>query len=230
MQSVVNQEFLDKRGKYARWGSYIGFAALFIGLITALRQPLLSYLFLLIGLLAASFGSYMSNRYVREPRPDQRLAEAMENLDKRYVLYNYYLPSDHVVFSHHGFTVLEPRPHEGEVIYRDGRWKHKAGFRKILQFFGEPALGKPDQDLERQVEWVQEFVEQIPSEEEIAVHGAIVFTHPNVELDLEDLDIPAVKLDELPEFMKEGLRDQPFLSTSQRREIRSMLDDMVAQA
>ena len=229
METVINQSFLEKRGKYARWGSYVGFVALFVGLLTALRQPLISYVFLLVGLLGASMGSYMANRYVREPRADQKIADALESLDKRYVLYSYYLPSDHVVFSHHGFTVLEPRSQEGVITHEDGRWNHKAGFRKIMQIFGEPSLGKPDQDLEQQIAWVREWVEQIPSEEEIAVDGAIVFTSPSAELHIKDLDYPAVDLKALPDFIREGHHERPPLSTRQRREIRSMLDEMVAQ-
>lgn len=78
MESFVNQPFIDKQAKYAKWGSYVGFGALFLGLLTTSRQPILAYVFLLVGLLGATFGSYMASRYVREPRPDQTLAEVME--------------------------------------------------------------------------------------------------------------------------------------------------------
>ena len=149
MQSFVNQPFLAKRAKYSKWGLYVGFGSLFAGLMTATRIPLLAYLLLLVGLLGATFGSYMANRYVREPRVDQVLENMLGGMDKRYSLYSYYLPSDYVIVSHFGLTVVVPRTQDGEISYTDGRWRHKAGIRKVMQFFGEPSLGKPDQDLNR---------------------------------------------------------------------------------
>ncbi len=231
METIVNETFLAKRAKYARWGTLLGLGALFAGLLTAGQQQLLiSYALLLVGLLAASVGSYMANRYVREPRADQRIAEALEAMDKRYVLYSYYLPSEQVLFSHQGFTVLEIRNQEGLVSYADGRWNHKAGWRKIMNLFGEPSLGKPDQDLEREMGWVREWVDTFDPEQEIPVNGIIVFTNPNVTLDIEELDVPYAALDDLAGVIKAGLDSRPPLSTSKRREIRSMLDDMVTRA
>jgi hypothetical protein len=231
METVVNQPFLTKRGKYGRWGSLIGLAALFAGLLTAGQQMLLiSYACLLIGLVGASVGSYMANRYVKEPRADQRLAKALESLDRRHVLYCYYLPSEQVLFSHYGFTVLEVRNQDGAISYADGRWRHKAGFRKFLQLFGESSLGKPEHDLQREIGWVRDWLAKIEGGQEIPVDGVIVFTNPAAQLDIQGLDCRYATVDELAQMVKEGLRDQPPLSTSRRHEIRSMLDDLVAQA
>lgn len=231
MESIVNLPFLRKRGKLARWGSLLGFLALLAGLLTAGQQLLLvSYALLLVGLLGASVGSYMANRYVREPRADQRLARALESLDKRYVLYSYYLPSEQVLFCHFGFTVIEVRNQEGAVRYADGRWTHKAGFRKILQLFGEPSLGKPEQDLQREVNWMRQWVTKFKGDQEIAVNGVIVFTNPSVQLDIQGLDTPFATLETLPQAIRDAFGNQPPLTTSRRREIRSMLDDLVAKA
>lgn len=228
MEHFVNQPFLTKRSKIARWGSYIGFGALFIGLMTA-RQPLLSYLFLLIGLLGASVGAYLANRYVREPRADQSLAQALEELDKRYALYCYYLPSHHVVASHYGLTVLEPRALQGEVRFEGGRWRHKAGFRKVLQFFGEPALGRPDQDLAQEIKWVKDWIDKLMPEGDIPVNGAIVFTNPKVDLRVSGQAPPIMMASDLARYMKEGLKGAPVLTTARQKELRRVLDEVVAQ-
>jgi hypothetical protein len=229
MDHLVNQPFLTKRAKIARWGSYVGFGALFIGLMTA-RQPWISYLFLLIGLLGASVGAYLANRYVREPRPDQSLASAMEELDKRYALFSYYLPSNHVVASHYGLTVLEPRAQQGEVRFVGGRWRHKAGFRKVLQFFGEPSLGRPDQDLAQEMKWVKDWIDKVMPEGDIPVNGAIVFTHAKVDLQMSGQTSPAMVAADLARFMKEGLKGASVLTTARQKELRRALDETVAQA
>src|SRR5512141_1249399 len=117
MDTFVNEPFLKKRAMYGKWGMYVGLGALVLGLFTTTTYPLLAYLFMLVGLIGATFGSYMQSQYVREPRADKRLDKALEGLDKRYAAYHYYLTSNHVLTSHYGFIVLIPRHQEGEVTY-----------------------------------------------------------------------------------------------------------------
>jgi len=229
MEYIVNEPFLKQRGKYARWGSYVGFAALLLGLLTTTRSTLLSYVFLLVGLLGASIGSYLANRYVKEPRADQLLAQTMESLDDRYTFYNYFLPAGHVVASHRGLTILEPRSQKGEIRYEGGRWRHKAGMRKLLQLFGEPSLGKPDQDLERNVGLTKEWIDKVMPEQDIPVNGAIVFTDPEVTLDTSDSPYPAIRANELPEHLTTGLEGNPILSTSKQKELRRTLDEAIEE-
>jgi hypothetical protein len=230
METLVNETFLDKRRKYARMGSYIGFATLFTGLLMSTRNPFVSYGLLLVGLLSASVGSFMANRYVREPRADQVLSEALQSLDRRHTLLNYYLPTDHVVFSHNGFTVIETRPQGGLISYRNGRWTHRAGLRKIMQLFGEPSLGKPEKDLEQQVDVVTKWLATVGWGENIPIRGVIVFTNPDVRLDVAGLPYPAVTARELPGVMRDGFGQQAPLPTSQRRELEGKLDALVSKA
>ena len=232
MESYVNEPFLKKRSKYARWGSYLGLGSLFVGLMISTRNPLLAYVFLLVGLLGSSFGAYMANRYVRQPRADQTLGNALEGLDKRYALYHYYLAADHVIASHYGLTVVVPRSQKGEIRYENGRWHHKAGLRKFLQFFGEPGVGKPDQDLAEETKLVKEWIDQVLPEQDVPVNGVVVFTNAEAVLQVREAPVPAVAVADLPEHMKRGLRntDQPILTTAQQKELRRTLDAVVAQS
>lgn len=230
MQAFANDAFLDKRRKYAKWGNYIGLGALFIGLFTAARSPVLSSTLLLIGVLGASIGAYMANRYIREPRPDQLLARALDGLDKRYTLLSYYLPSDQVVFSHRGFTVLVTRAQQGEITYAEGRWDHQLRMRKIKQLFGEPAISKPEKDLELEVRDVEKWVSSLNLSDQVPVNGVIVFTGENVQLDVQDPNLPAVTLQDLASHFRDHMGDRGLLTTSQRREIESKLDALVGKA
>jgi hypothetical protein len=229
MLSFVNKPFLEKRAKYARWGSYVGFGSLFVGLVTVSRSPLLSYLFLLVGLLGATVGAYLANRYVREPRVDQVLEDVLGGLDKRYALYGYYLPSDYVIASHHGLTVVVPRTQEGEVSYVNGRWRHKAGMRKLLQLFGEPNLGKPDRDLQLETQYVKEWIDKVMPEVDIPVNGVVLFTSPKLSLRASDAPVLAMTAEELMAHMKQGLKDQPTLSTALQTGLRQALDQVVGE-
>jgi len=207
MQTYVNEDFLEQRRKFAKWGSYVGFGSLLIGLITTSNNPLLSYAFLLVGLLGATFGSYISGRYLKEPRADTVFQEAGTGLDKRHALYCYYLDSHYVIASHHGLTVLEPKPQVGEISYDNGHWKHKSGFRKIMQLFGEPALGKPDRDLSREIEWTKD-----------------------VTLHVSNASVPIIAADDLVAHMKQGLKGSPILTTAKQKELRRVLDEVVSQS
>ncbi len=229
MENIVNQPFLAKRAKYSKWGSYIGLSALFIGLVAS-RQPLVSYVFLLVGLLGASIGAYLGNRYVKEPRVDQAMAKALEELDKRYALFNFYFPSQHVLASHFGLTVLEPRAQVGEIRLVNGRWRHKAGARKLLQFLGEPGLGRPDEDLAHGIGQIKQWITQLMPEDEIPVTGVIVFTNPKAKLFIEDAEVPVTAVEDLAQYLKNGLKGAPVLSTAKQKELRRVLDEVVAQA
>ncbi len=226
MQTITNRPFLEERSKYARWGSYVGFGALLLGMLTTMRYTLLSYVFLLVGLLGASIGSYLASRYVKQPRADQLLAQAMDSLDDRYTLYNYHLPAHHVVASHRGLTVLEPRSQKGEIHYQNGHWRHKAGFRKVLQFFGEPSLGKPDQDLERNITLMEKWVAEHVSDIDAPVNGVIVFTDPDAELQIKDPPYPAVKAQDLSEQLTKGLEGEGLLSTSDQKRLKRIIDEV----
>ena len=230
MENIVNEPFLAKRAKYAKWASYVGFGALLIGLLTARPEMMwLAYLMLMIGLVAASIGSYLANRYVREPRADKALAAALEDLDKRYVLYQYYFPTSHLLLSHFGLTVLDPYAQTGEISYRDGHWRHKAGIRKVMQFFGDPAFGKPDQELRREIERVKKWIDESLAEENIPVSGVVVFTNANAKLTIKG-DMTAVKAEGLAAFMKDGLKGSAVLTTAMQKQLRKMLDDAVSAA
>ncbi|MGI6376420.1 MAG: hypothetical protein ACOX3S_10515 [Anaerolineae bacterium] len=228
MENITNEPFLAKRNKLARYASYVGFGSLFVGLLSASRVLWLAYVMLLIGLVAASIGSYLANRYVKEPRADHVLGEALANLDKRYALYNYYFATSHLLLSHFGLTVLDPYPQTGQVSYRGGRWRHKAGIRKVMQLFGDPALGKPHTELKLEIKRVKDWIDENLPGEDIPVTGVIVFTNANVELDAEPGEVAVVKADGLAAFMKDGLKGSRVLSTSQQRQLRKMLDDAIS--
>lgn len=227
MENLINESFIAKRNKQARYASYIGFGSLFIGLLSASRVLWLAYVMLMIGLVAASIGSYLANRYVKEPRADRVLGEALENLDKRYALYNYYFATSHLLLSHFGLTVLDPYARTGQVSYKGGRWRHKAGIRKVMQLFGDPALGKPHTELKLEVKRIKEWIDENLPAEDIPVTGVIVFTNPDVQLDAETGEVAVVKAEGLAAFMKDGLKGGRVLSTAQQRQLRKMLDDAI---
>jgi len=229
MQIEINEDFVERRAKLGRNASLVGLAALIAGLFTISSLIWLSYLLLFVGLVSAAVASYVTNQFVREPRADRVFAATLGGLDKRFALYSYYLPVAHVVASHHGLTVLLANGKKGEITYTGKRWKHKSGWRKILQLFGEPSLGKPDLDVQSEMARLSKWVQKSGISEEIPISGVVVFTHPEAQLNITDPPVPIVPSSELAAFLKTGLSDLPTLSTATQRLLRRQLDAVVAE-
>ena len=149
----------------------------------------LSYALLVVGLIAAT--PPPDERPLREPRAD-KCSPRPDGLDKRYALYNYYLPSPHVVVSHRGLTVLQAQPQRGEIAWEGGRWKHRVGWRRLKQFFGEPGLGRPDMDLQHEMAKTRGWLAKHYPGAEVPVTGAVVFVHPEANLSITDPGVPVM--------------------------------------
>jgi hypothetical protein len=228
MEIYINTPFLKQRAKIGKYSTWAGVAALLIGLFMASRSIWISYLSLLIGLVGATVGSHFSSTYVREPRPEQMFSHLLDGLDKRYAVYCYFMPSNHVVLSHYGLTVLLPKAQKGEITYSNGRWQHKAGMRKILQLIGEPGLGNPEKELASEMKWVRDWLTKAVPELEVPVQGVIVFIHPEAALNAAGSPTPAMLSVDLPEYMRQGMKGQPTISTANQKELRRVLDAIVA--
>jgi len=227
MQIEINESFVKKRAKIGRNASLVGLAALVGGLFAIGNYIWLSYLLLFAGLVSAALASYVTNQFVREPRADRVFSVVLDGLDKRFALYSYYLPVQHVVASHHGLTVLLPNAQKGEITYTGKHWKHKAGWRRIMQLFGEPSIGKPDLDLQNEMSRLKKWLRKSDLSEEIPVTGVVVFTHPEARLNIVDANVPIVAASELAEFMRKGFKNVPILSTATQKSLRRDLDDVV---
>lgn len=230
MQAYTNTAFLDKRAKIARYTSFVGLGALVGGVLTVANTIWLSYALLVVGLIAATVAAYLTNVYLREPRADKVLSRVLDGLDKRYALYNYYLPSPHVVVSHRGLTVLQAQPQRGEIAWEGGRWKHRVGWRRLKQFFGEPGLGRPDMDLQHEMAKTRGWLAKHYPGAEVPVTGAVVFVHPEANLSITDPGVPVMGAESLPDFFRRGLRDTAILSTAAQTELRKVVDGLVQTA
>jgi hypothetical protein len=228
MEIYVNTPFLKQRAKIGRWSTWVGVGALLIGLLMASKSIWISYLSLLIGLVGATIGSHYSSTYVREPRADQVFSHQLDGLDKRYVVYCYYMPSNHVVLSHYGLTVLLPKAQKGEITYSNGHWQHKAGMRKLLQLIGEPGLGNPEKELATEMKWVKDWLARTVPELEVPVQGVIVLIHPEATLITSGSPVPAMLAADLQEYLRQGMKGQPTISTANQKELRRVLDAIVA--
>ena len=130
MKIITDEVRIAKGARLGKIATFVGLGFLVAGLIISLalqETPLLwlSFGCLLAGLVISSMGTMNMNRWVREPRADQALAQGLKGFDDRYRLYNYTLPAPHVLLSPMGLYVLTAMGQDGVIRYEDDKFQVK---------------------------------------------------------------------------------------------------------
>ncbi len=174
------------------------------------RYFYLTLLALLFGFILSQVGIYFANRFSRHPRPDEQLNQALKGLDGKFTLYHYMTPIPHLLVGPAGIWVLMPRNQKGRIIFSNGRWKQKGG-NLYLKIFAQESLGRPDIDLEAEIDRVKQFLSKnLPEGSEIpSIRAALIFTDPKIVIDIpENAEPPAetVVLKDLKEIVRKAAK------------------------
>ncbi|MFQ5611185.1 MAG: nuclease-related domain-containing protein [Anaerolineae bacterium] len=234
MKIVTNEELIAKRKKLAGRVATASMILLVGGLVTNctnLRQPTVNpttyYLLLTLlftGFVAAVISSHLVSRWVKEPRADQVLAKVLRNFDNNHHLFNYTTKAPHVLLAPGKLFVISPKNHEGLITCRANRWKRPFKLRRLF-FLGEEALGNPAYEAQGQAERLRKFLDKQANGLEIPdIQPVIVFTHPDVKLDIEDPAVPAMKGSALKEFVRKAGKGTS-LTAQQRRQLIKVLSN-----
>ena len=160
MKVYLNKGYVDRRSTVGKWASLLGLVVLGGGLFISLAIPQLffvSLITLLLGFILSNVGIYYANRYVRLDRPDAVLAQGLKGLDNRYVLYQFRLPVSQVLCEPGGLTIFVLKTQEGQVLYQQGKWRNKQGWGRLLRWIGQEGLGKPELEVENEVQALEEW-------------------------------------------------------------------------
>jgi hypothetical protein len=206
-----------------------GLGILVLGLVLSFRPEyfLASYAVLIVGILTSSVGIYYGDKWIKPPRADQTLEDALKGLDNKHRLYNWVLPVDHVLLSPTGLTVFIVKKQEGRIEYDGQRWRHRQSLFKLLGAFSRERLGNPAKELEWDVDRLHQLVEQVLPGTEVPIDGYIVFTSPKADLELANGSVPAVPVKKLKAQFKSQSRRRK-LSEETRRQLEDALDEIAA--
>lgn len=194
MKIIIDREKIQRRARLAHIASVGGMLILLGSVAVSLWHPgwtILAGAMLFFGGVAAMVGIYYANRWVKRPRPEEVLNEALKSLDDRHRLYHYCLPCDHLLLTPGGFLVIETVNLEGRFDYRRGKWQQKITAGRAMRFFVEERLGDPikrAQDFARQIRKL--IIDAVPEANALEALGIVVFTNPFVELNVENPPIP----------------------------------------
>jgi hypothetical protein len=187
MRVTVNEPFLQRRATIARWTTLIGLGVLFVGLLVSFNQQYyyLSLPALIVGFILANISGFNSNRYVKEPRPDQSLAKSLKGFDNTYHLFNYTAPIPHVLLTPSRVYAVLVKPQDGVIRQQGNRWRRDFNLRRFFLFFGEEGLGNPPRDAHGLADRLHKELEDAFGEEAPPVEPLVVFTNPKAELVME---------------------------------------------
>jgi hypothetical protein len=224
MQVITNEKLIRNRARLGRWASFVGLAILILGLAASLfpQWLLVSLGCLFVGFLLSQVGIYNANRWVREPRADQTLDKILKGFDNRYYLYNYVLPARHVLLAPFGLCVINPKHQGGKIRCEGEKWRHQAGWKRILRLFGQEGLGNPTREVRAEVEKLRRFLAQRFPDDDVPIERVVVFANPQVDLRTENPAVPVLDGKQFKSFLRSLSKERP-IPGSQRKQLVKIL-------
>jgi hypothetical protein len=213
---VFRNDALIKRNKaISKYASLVGFAVLVGGLILGFIDPqrylIVQVLALPIGWLLSQVGLYMAHRYLRDPRPDEVLDDALSKVARQGRMYHYFLPVPHVLLMPAGPIVFVAKFQNGDISVEDDKWRQR-GVSFLRKLFSQESLGNPSKEADSAVAALASFIDKhAPSVEEVPLGAIIVFTSKHTgELDLDDSRIPAMHFTKLRGYFRQQAPREPL--------------------
>jgi hypothetical protein len=214
MKIITNEKKKKINRRIALTATLAGMAVLIGGLLLSLKYPtqvIYSFGALIVGFILAQIGMFFTNRWGRNPSPDELLNQALKGLDQQYTICHYFTPVYHLLVGPAGIWILTPVHVGGTITFLKGRWIHKGA--SLLRLFGQEGLGRPDLELPYEVEKIQKFLKPIFGDEKTApVRAALVCTNPKVKIEISpDENPPAltIEIEKLKEYLRKEAKRKP---------------------
>ena len=227
MKIIKNEKLIKRNSVIGQWLSLGALVVLGLGMYISFTKPDLftySLICLLVGFIMTQVGMYMGSRWGRSPRPDEKLDGGLKGTHAEFTLYHYATPAAHLLVGPAGVWTLLPYHQRGKIFFEKNRWKMKGGgfLQGYMRIFGQEGIGRPDIDAENEVLTTKRFFSKNMDEANITeVKAVLVFTNDEVELDKGDSPIPAIKLKQLKEFVRQNSKNR-VLTSAQIAEITNL--------
>ena len=210
MRIVVNEKYISRRATAGRYLSLAGLLILLVAFIfswiqvrSSVIMPLTLGAALVLGIFASFIGGYYLERFAGPTTAHHiGVRESLKGLDDRYVLFQYVLPVPHVLLGPRGLTVIVVRSQPGEIRYADGRWTHRQRGKFFRELAGQERLGRPEVEVEEQVERMRRHLEKRLPEVEVPIEGVVLFINPEARVEAKDLPVPVFFRKKVKEWLR----------------------------
>ena len=229
MKIIKNEKLIKRNGTIGNWISLAALVVLGVGMYISFKRTdlfIYSLLALLVGFTLTQIGMYMGNRYGRSPRPDEKLDAGLKGLQNEFVMYHYTTPASHLLVGPAGMWVVMPYHQRGQITFQKNRWRMSGGgfLQNYMRIFGQEGLGRPDIEVDNEIRSLKKYLAKKMDESNIPeINALMVFTNENVEIDGEDSPVPAIKLKQVKEFMRQKAKEKK-LSAEALNELRAALE------
>lgn len=216
MKIIKNEKLIKRNATIGNWTSVSAIVVLGVGMYISLKRTdlfIYALLALLLGFTLTQVGMYMGNRYGRRPRPDEKLDTGLKGLPGDYTIYHYATPASHLLVGPAGIWVLLPYHQNGKVDFKKNRWRMSGGgfVQSYMRIFGQENIGRPDIEIESETDRLQRYLAKQMEEAEIPeIKPLVVFTSDNVEIDAEEAPVPAMKLKQIKDFLRQKAKEKPI--------------------
>ena len=214
MRIVKNEKLINRNAKIGQYTSLAALVVLGAGMyISIKRQDLFIYavVALILGFVMTQVGMYFSNRWGRSPRPDEQLDSALKGLPGDTVIYHYVTPVPHLLVGPAGIWNLHTYHQRGKLSYSRNRWRLSGGgfMQGYMSIFGQEGLGRPDIDIPAEANSLKKHLAKSMDEQEIPeIQSVLIFTNEEMQVDATDAPLPALKLKQLKEFMRQRAKER----------------------
>jgi hypothetical protein len=236
MRVYTNQEIITTRAKWARRIAPLTMLFLVGGLITnfmSMNQPQYfqpTLILLALGFVFATISSHLVNRWVREPRADQVLSATLKKFGNDFVLFNYTAPPPHVLLTPSRLYAIVVKNQDGQITVNERRFSRKFTWNRFFRFFADEGLGAPAAEAESRVDKLEKFLRKNLAEADIPeIRPLILFTHKDVELTVNNNDLPIMRTNELKTYLREQEKNRA-ISAPQRQKLTQLLGGQTEEA
>jgi len=216
MKIIKNEKLIKRNSKIGNYMSLGALVVLGTGMyISIKRTDLYPYALaaLMAGFIMTQIGIYMGTRYGRSPRPDEKLDAALKGLQNEFSMYHYTTPASHLLVGPSGVWLLFPYHQRGQVAFRKNRWQMSGGgfLQGYMRIFGQEGIGRPDVDIDNEIRALKKhFTKQMEENEIPEVNAMLVFTSDEVEVETADSPIPAMKVKQIKDFIRQKAKEKPI--------------------
>ena len=229
MKTIKNEKLIKRNAQIGSWTSLAALAVLGIGMYISFTRPELftySLSALLLGFTMTQVGMYMGNKFGRSPRPDEKLDAGLKGLQNEFVMYHYTTPVSHLLVGPAGVWVVMPYHQRGQVDFKKNRWRMSGGgfLQSYMRIFGQESLGRPDIEIENEIKSLKKHLLKHMDETELPpINALMVFTNDDTVVNAEDSPVPALKLKQLKDFLRQKAKEKK-LSAETLDKLKALLE------
>ncbi len=239
MKIYTNQKLLSQKQRIGTIASMVGFGIMLVALVISWQQPdylIFAWTGMFLGLAVAMIGTYHVNRWVRPPLAHNLLAESLDELGSRYMLFNYVDLIPHLLLTPKGLIAIKAKKYEGPVAYDSEKeeWQGKFSLWRVYTTgLTAEGLGDPSEEVTKSrndvLAWLQVHLPDLA--DDIPVAGIALFTAPKVTLSLpEKPPVMVVQAEGLKEAVKKQFKRENRLRKTTYKKLSELLTQQAQDA